>query len=135
MQVQVEPADLLPSGRVQYRVEADIVVPHVGAVYPLKVEAKQFLVDTEQPLRHHLQREVLDQLVLVYSKLHLLHLVHVVGQVPGVDLSIKGLSPHGTVPLLQGQNILPFLDSHRLQFRIELICEVGDMENISKLSE
>lgn len=135
MQVQVELANLLPGGRFQYRVEADVVVSHAGVVHPLKGEHQQVLLDTEQPLRHHLGKEIFDQLVLVHGKLHLLHLVHVVGQVPGVDLSIKGLSPHGTVPLLQGQNILPFLDSHRLQFRIELICEVGDMENISKLSE
>lgn len=127
MQVQVELANLLPGGRFQYRVEADVVVSHAGVVHPLKGEHQQVLLDTEQPLRHHLGKEIFDQLVLVHGKLHLLHLVHVVGHVPGIDLSIKGFSPHGTVSVLQGQDVLPFLQAHRLQFLLELTCKVEDM--------
>lgn len=122
MKVQVKLPHLLPRFRVAGAVKLHVLMPHVGVLHLGEGEAQQLLVDAEQPLGHRLQREILDQLVLVHGKLALLHLVHVVGQIPGVDLLVKRVALHQALPLLQRQNVFPLLESDGLQTLVKSIC-------------
>lgn len=133
MQVQVELADLLARLRVPGRVKLHVFMPHVGMFHLGVRETQQLLVDSQQSLRHHVQREILDQFVLVHGELALLHLIHVVGQVPGVDLPIERVALHRALPLLQGQDVLPLLDSNGLQRLMERVCKVGGEKSSKSL--
>lgn len=128
MQVQVELANLLSRFRVLGRVKLDTFMPHMGMFHLCERDTQQLLVDTHQSFCHHVEREILDQFVLVHGKLALLHLVHVVGQVPSIDLSIKLEALHQALPLLQCKNVFPFLDSNGLQSFIESICKVRNIQ-------
>lgn len=93
MQVQIKASDLLVCGGVEYSVELHTLVPHVRVLDLVEAEPQEVLVDPQQTLSHHLQREILNQLVLIHRKLHLLHLVHVVQQIPCVQPSVKVQAP------------------------------------------
>lgn len=121
MQVQVELANLLSCFRVLHCEKPDTFVPHVRMFHLSKRDTQQLLVDAQQTLRHDIEWEILNQFVLVHSELALLHLIHVVRQVPGVDLSVKVEALHQTLPLLECKNIFPLFDSNRLQPFIESI--------------
>ncbi|TNN29218.1 hypothetical protein EYF80_060634 [Liparis tanakae] len=103
VQVQVELTELLPCLGVAGRVERHVLVPRGRALQPGVGHAQQLLVDGEQPLRHGVQREVLDQLVLVDGELDLLHAVHVVRQVPRGKAPVERQRRQGAVAPLQGQ--------------------------------
>lgn len=75
-------------------------MPHISVFHLSELEAQQLLVNTEQSFCDHIKWEIFNQFVLVHSELALLHLVHVVRQVPGVDLPIKLVALHQAFPLL-----------------------------------
>lgn len=57
--IKVELAHHLIRGAVLNAVQTDVVVPHGGALYLLKGEVQQVLVDAQKPMGHHLHGEIL----------------------------------------------------------------------------
>mmetsp|Transcript_22697 Transcript_22697/g.89772 ORF Transcript_22697/g.89772 Transcript_22697/m.89772 type:complete len:434 (-) Transcript_22697:134-1435(-) len=122
--VQVEVAHLRARLRVVNHEQTHVLVPGREARQLREAQPQQLLVDLQRAVHHHVDREVLLDLLLVHAVLLLEEEVVVEGEVPGVELAVKFFAAAFDVAALQLEQALLLLARGGHQLRVERCQEL-----------